>query len=180
MRIRLVIGALLLAVVGCGRDTAPPAASPAAFNDTDVMFLQMMVPHHQQGIEIVKVAQQRTTNPDLNTLAAAIEVTQVSEVDTMSGWLASWGQSPTADPSAHASHGGMPGTSPEEIARLTQVPAADFERALVNMLIAHQDDAMQIARMETAGVNSGAKSLGQRIEASRKAQIQLMLAMLEQ
>ncbi len=167
MRIRLAIGALALVVAGCGTDTAP---SDPAFNEIDVMFLQMMAPHHQQGIEIAKLAQESATNSDLKTLAAAIEVTQASEVQTMLGWLASWGQPPTADAAAHSAHGGMPGTSPEELERVAQGPPAEFERGLLNMLI---------ARMETAGINTEAKSLAQRIELSRNAQIHMMLEMLE-
>ncbi len=176
MRIRLAIGALALALAGCGTDTA---GSDPAFNGTDVMFLQMMAPHHEQGLELVKLAQERATNPDLKTLAAAIEVTQASEMQTMVGWLTAWGQPATVDPAAHAAHGGMPGTTTEDLERLAQGPPAEFGRGLLNMLIAHQDDAVQIARMETAGINTEAKSLAQRIELSRKAQIHMMLAMVE-
>jgi uncharacterized protein (DUF305 family) len=174
----------MLAVAGCSgggaNGSGPQTETAAAFNDTDVMFLQMMVPHHREGIEIVEYARDRATNPELKTLAAAIAVTQADEVKAMAGWLTAWGQPATADAAAHAAHGGMPGTSTQEIARLGEAPPAEFERLFLNMLIAHQDDAVQIARLERAGVNPEAKSLARRIELSRAAQIEQMLAMLGQ
>ena len=85
-----------------------------------------------------------------------------------------------ADEAAHAAHGGMPGTSAEEIAVLEKTTGVAFERAFLNMLIAHQDDAVQVARMETAGgINPRAVALAQRVDASRTAQIKQMLDMLK-
>jgi uncharacterized protein (DUF305 family) len=188
--VALLAAALLLA--GCGSDRPtktsadePPAASTSApagrdHNATDVMFAQMMVPHHGQGIEIVKLATERATNPELKTLAAAIEATQRTEAQTMAGWLETWGEPPTATQDEHAAHGGMPGTSAAEIAGLTRHTGAAFDTALLNMLIAHQDDAIQLARSETAsGANAEAKALAERIDKSRTAQISQLLAMLK-
>jgi uncharacterized protein (DUF305 family) len=75
----------------------------------------------------------------------------------------------------------MPGTSAEEIAVLEKAAGAAFERAFLNMLIAHQDDAIQLARAEVAsGSNAEAKALASRIDKSRSAQIAQMLTMLGQ
>ncbi|WP_018348707.1 DUF305 domain-containing protein [Longispora albida] len=158
-----------------------PATFPAnsGFNGTDVMFLQMMVPHHKQGIEIARLAKERTVRSDVRVLAAAIESTQDAEAGTMAGWLRIWGQPPTADPGSHAAHGGMPGTSAEEIEILRKAPEGEFERRLLNMLIAHQDDAVQLARMETSGgANTQTRELARRIDTSRSAQIKEMLGYL--
>jgi uncharacterized protein (DUF305 family) len=183
-----VVAALLLILAGCGVGQAPPGPAPTVhsgtstggaepgFNGTDVMFLQMMVPHHGQGLELVRLAQNRPVRADLRILAAAIEVTQAAEIQTMSGWLRRWAQPPSADPAAHAAHGGMPGTSPAELAVLAAAPDDAFEHLLLNTLIAHQDDAVQIARMETAGgVNPAARELAGQIDRSRTAQIQQLL-----
>jgi len=144
-----------------------------------MMFLQMMVPHHEQGIEIVRLAKDRATRADVKMLAAAIETTQATEVQTMAGWLRDWRKPPTAAPDSHAAHGGMPGTSAAEIANLGKATGADFERTFLNMMIAHQDDAIQIARMEVAsGTNTQAKDLARQIDKSRTAQIQQMLKFL--
>jgi uncharacterized protein (DUF305 family) len=151
----------------------------AAFNGTDVMFAQMMVPHHEQGRRIAALAKTHQIRPQMAMLAAAIESTQATEVQTMAGWLRTWGQPPSADPGAHAAHGGMPGTSDAEIGTVDRATGADFERRWLNMLIAHQDDAVQLARMETAqGVNSDARALADQIVKSRTAQIQQLLGYL--
>lgn len=195
MNRRLVaLTASVLLLAGCaGRtdattpapDPDSPVASPPAadrsFNDTDVMFLQMMAPHHRQGVAIARLAEDRPVRREVKLLAAAVETTQRSEIRQMSGWLRSWGQPATAPAASHAAHGGMPGTSKAEIDAVRRAPDADFERRFLNLLIAHQDDAIQIARMETAdGRNRAARDLARRIEKSRSAQIKQMLGFLRQ
>ena len=70
--------------------TAPPPAAP--FNDADVTFAQQMIPHHQQAIEMARLADGRAADPEVKNLAAAIEKAQDPEIDTMKGWLKSWGK----------------------------------------------------------------------------------------
>jgi len=161
---------------------APPAtAAGSGVNATDVMFLQMMVPHLEQGRQIAALARTHPTRSEVAMLAAAIESTQATEIATMSGWLRDWGEPASANPDAHAAHGGMPGTSPEEIAVVDRASGADFERRFLNMLIAHQDDAVQLARMETSsGANAQARALAEQIDKSRSAQIKQMLTYLNQ
>lgn len=180
----------VLALGGCGQDAEPAGAPPpspsataasGAVNAADVMFAQMMVAHHRQGIEIVTLTDTRAESPEVKRLAAAIKTTQTAERETMAGWLRTWGKPPTADASAHAAHGGMPGTSNVEIRSVKAKSGGDFDRAFLNMLIAHQDDAIQMARSETAGGSDAqAKAMADRIEKSRSAQITQMLAMLEE
>jgi uncharacterized protein (DUF305 family) len=150
-----------------------------AHNAVDVMFAQMMVPHHRQGIEIVGPAANRAANAEVRILAAAIATTQAAEADTMAGWLRAWGKPATAAANEHAAHGGMPGTSQAEMAALKRATGPDFDRTFLNMMIAHQDDAIQMARSEaTSGVNPQATALAKRIDRSRSAQITQMLALL--
>jgi len=188
----VAVAVLVAVLAGCGASgTAAPTAptgSPAAtaaptgqgFNATDVMFLQMMVPHHGQGLEMVRIAQIRPVRPEVRMLAAAIESTQANEAENMAGWLRAWQQPAEAPADSHAAHGGMPGTSAAEIATLRTASDADFERRFLNMLIAHQDDAIQMARMEAAGgANAQATGLAKQIDRSRTAQIKQMLAYLE-
>jgi uncharacterized protein (DUF305 family) len=185
-----VVLAAVLLVAGCGTEPAAPAggtAAPAAsagasgaFNDTDVMFLQMLGPHHTQGIEIVKLGAERATSEEIRTLAKAIQVTQAEEVTRISGWLTAWKQPAAADPAAHAEHGGMPGTSEKEISTLRATKGASFDRDFLNMLIAHQDDAVQLARMETVGgTNTEAKAYAKQVDDSRSAQIKQMLKLVD-
>jgi uncharacterized protein (DUF305 family) len=179
-RLSLIVSALLLA--GCAAAPAQPAPAGTAervFNDTDVMFTQMMVESHGQALEIVRLARTKPVREELKTLAAAIEVTETDELKTMQVWLQSWGKPPTADPAAHAGHGGAHGTRPEDVKALAAADGAAFEQQFINMLVAHQHNAVEIARMETgSGVNPGAIDLAKRIDASRTAEIKQLLGYL--
>ncbi|WP_281427093.1 DUF305 domain-containing protein [Nonomuraea ceibae] len=142
------------------------------------MFVQMMVQHHRQGIEIAEVGAARAKTPELKTLASAIALTQQDEVEMMLRWLHAWSQPLTAASDSHDHHGGMPETDRKQIADLKK--SKSFERDFLNLLIAHQDDAVQMAGAETAGgANPEVKQWATRVEASRKEQIQQMLALLK-
>jgi uncharacterized protein (DUF305 family) len=178
----------VLALAACdgqsGTGTQPPPVSPAVdtgqYNATDVMFVQMLVAHHGPATQMLRVAQERTTDPELKTLAAAVEVTQADEVEAMLEWLRNWEQ-PTVAPSmpeAHAEHTGMPATGEEELKALKDSSDADFDRTFLNLFIGHQHQAVEFARMEIkGGVSPVAVQLAHRVDQSRRAQIQMMLRM---
>lgn len=176
----------LLLIVRCGTTGGSPSGGPApaarggaGFNASDVMFLQMMLPHQEQGVKLVRLAERHRVRPEVRTLAAAIETTEVAEARQMQGQLRSWRRPLRADPGAHAAHGGMPQTTEAELTALAKTPPDRFERAFLNLLIAHQDDAVQMARLETGkGRDAWTKRLAQRVERSRSAQIDQMLAFL--
>ncbi|MDG4831490.1 DUF305 domain-containing protein [Solwaraspora sp. WMMD1047] len=199
----VVVGALL---AGCGSAPAGgpqpagdrstqagsgPAGGPAsvpaaaAFNATDVMFLQMMLEQHAAAERLLALAAEQPLRPELATLAAAIQVTQRTEAETMTGWLRDWDQPVTADPAAHlapGAHGGhqvLRGTSTADLDLLRTTDATRFERTFLNILIAHQHNAIELARMETAGgAHPEAKALAHRIDTSRNGQIRQLLPML--
>jgi uncharacterized protein (DUF305 family) len=154
-------------------ETAAPLAG--TFNDTDVMFLQMAIPQHEQGIELAALAADRAGNADVRDLAAAVEATQTDELADMKSWLRDWDQPVSADPDphAHAGHGGMHTTDPEVLATLRRTPAGpDFDRTFVNLFTGHQHGAVELARMEMrAGKYPGATALADRIIDSRTAEI---------
>jgi uncharacterized protein (DUF305 family) len=183
----LIAAPLLLAA--CGTAPKTPVATgvtavvqaDGSHNETDVMFLQMMVAHHGQGLEMVRLAESRAGRAEVKTLAQAVDATQSDEVKLMKAWLTSWSAPATVDhaPSAHADHGGLPATGPEEIAALKKAKGAAFETTFLNLFIAHQHNAVEMARLETTdGVNDEAKALAERIRASRTDQIQQMLTLL--
>ncbi|GAA3186580.1 DUF305 domain-containing protein [Dactylosporangium siamense] len=174
-----LVTAMLLA--GCAAAPAQPVPSgtSAVYNDTDVMFAQMMVAHHGQALEMVRLARTKTVREDVRTLAAAIDVTEADETKTMQVWLQSWNRPATAAADAHEGHGGAHGTNADDIAALATYDGAEFEQRFLNMLVAHQHNAVEIARMETgSGVNPGALDLARRITESRTAEIQQMLGYL--
>ncbi|HEX4814269.1 MAG TPA: DUF305 domain-containing protein [Nonomuraea sp.] len=167
-----VLGGFLL-VAGCGKTGAE-----APVNADDVMFVQMMVQHHRQGIEIAGLGARRATTPEVKTLAAAIASTQQDEVEMMLRWLHSLDQPLQAAAGAHDHHGGLPETGLERVEALKT--SKSFERDLLNLLIAHQDDAVQMAGMEVHnGASPAVKEWARQVEASREGQIDLMAGYLK-
>lgn len=183
----LVAACVVLLAVQCGAGGGPPSPVPVqarggtGFNSTDVMFLQMMVPHQGQGVKLARTARGRAVRPEVATLAAAIETTQLAEIRDMAGRLRAWHRPPTADPHSHEHdlHGGMPETTDAELEALARTPPDRFERAFLDLLIAHQDDAVQLARLETGrGEDAWTRRLARRVDSSRSAEIDRMLALL--
>lgn len=177
--------AFLLVLTGCGvgvTETTGTSVSlpppPGGFNDTDVMFLQMAVPQHRQGVEMARLAAKRATRKEIRDLAAAVVVTQEDEIEQMKTWLVAWDQpiAPDLDPNAHTGHGGMHGTDPAVLEVLSETPAGpDFDRLFLNLLTGHQHGAVELARMEEKdGFHADARALAGRIITSRTAQIQQM------
>ena len=90
---------LSLALAGCGGDTAPagtasassaPASSATAqagaqFNDADVAFAQMMIPHHREAVEMAALAIDRAQNPEVKALAEQIRSAQEPEIIQLTG-----------------------------------------------------------------------------------------------
>jgi uncharacterized protein (DUF305 family) len=186
---RLLLVALLFLLTGCGTwftettgAVAPPQPLDGSFNGTDVMFLQMAVPQHEQGIELAKLAEKRASRKEVRELATAIRVTQEDEVARMKRWLTKWRQpiAPDLDPAAHGGHGGMHGTDPAMLEMLRNTPKGrDFDARFLNVLTAHQHGAVELARMEQRdGFNPDTRALADTIVKSRSAEIQQIGAYL--
>jgi uncharacterized protein (DUF305 family) len=177
---RLLLGVVLLALVAGCTTPAAPGATPQkpTFNDTDVMFLQMMIAHHGPAEQMLALVETRARRPEVKTFAAAVRVTQADETRTMTEWLRSWGEPlvSTAGQDAHAAHGGALPKGEMQIAALTQASDAEFDRVFLNLFSGYQQTAVTLAQMEIAGGAHGPSvELAGRVEKNRRAQIDLML-----
>ncbi len=192
-RLRAAGAGLLAAVVllaGC-KDVNRPAATPAAqgvaavaegpHNAYDVLFLQMMIGHQRQGLEMLRLGRTKGVREDVVNLAGAIDVTEAEEAERMTGWLTGWNEPATGtdDHSGHATHGGRPATGEEQVKALRDASGADFETKFLNLLIAHQHNAVEMAQqLKTNGQNAIVKQFAERVELSRTQQIQQMLVLV--
>lgn len=160
---------------GSGADEPAPSTS-AAFNDADVMFAQMMIPHHRQAVEMATLAETRAEDPELKELAAAIKGAQDPEIVTLTGWLTSWGQ-PVEAP---AGHGSMPGIlSEEDMTNLGAATGKAFDKAFAELMIAHHEGAISMAEEEKAkGQNPDAVALAGTIAATQTAEIEQLRGIL--
>ena len=170
--------ATLLLASGCSglnKDASPDDASP--HNDADVSFAQMMIPHHEQAIEMSALAETRAESQDVKELAAAIKAAQDPEIQTMEGWLESWD---ATGPSHDMTHDEMPGMVDEKtMGELGKATGAEFDRLFLTSMIAHHEGAIAMAQSEKSdGVHKGALRLADQIIKTQTAEITRMQGML--
>lgn len=161
--------------------TAPAAPTPTAdHNGRDVMFAQMMIPHHRQAVEMGRLAEDRAADARVARLARRIEAAQAPEIRTMSGWLTTWGERVPGESPAPAHHA-MPGMmSPEDMRRLEGLSGRAFDRAFLTMMIRHHEGAVAMARDELqGGTYEPARRMAESIVSSQSAEIKEMKSMLD-
>jgi uncharacterized protein (DUF305 family) len=158
------------------------ASSGAAYNDADVAFAQMMIPHHQQAVEMAILAETRASDPDIKQIAAKVRAAQAPEITTMTGWLTGWGM-PTAQAGGHNMPGmsDVPGMmSDTEMVQLKAATGTDFDRMFARMMIAHHNGAIQNATEELAkGSDATAKALAATIKQTQTAEIGTLQTILD-
>ncbi|MBY6414868.1 MULTISPECIES: DUF305 domain-containing protein [Nocardiaceae] len=159
------------------------ASASAEFNDADVMFAQMMYPHHAQAVEMADMANGRTDNPDVLSLASAIAGAQQPEMDQMTAWLTEWGQPmPDMDMSDmggmdHSSGSGM--MTAQDMDALMAASGPEFDRQWLTMMIAHHTGAIEMANTEIAdGSNPDALEMARAIVATQQQEIETMQRLL--
>ncbi|MFD4291982.1 DUF305 domain-containing protein [Rhodococcus sp. NPDC058505] len=151
-------------------------------NAADVAWTQMMIPHHQQAVEMAALAEGRTENPQLLALAEQIEAAQDPEIKQMTGWLAAWGApTMTGAEMDHSMHGDDMGgmMSDEQMTQLENSTGAEFDRAWLEMMIAHHQGAVESSKqIEADGQNPEVRELAAAIIAGQQTEIDQMTAML--
>lgn len=180
-------------IAGCSNSTssdggpttqAPSTSDPgAAFNSADVMFVQMMIPHHEQAIEMSDMALDPNVgaNAEVVDFARQIKSAQDAEVALMMGLLTEWGQ-PTMDQTMDHSSMGMDGMlSAADMERLGQLDSAAFDRAWIAAMIEHHEGALTMAQDVLAdGANATVRTLANEIARTQQAEIELLSAALAQ
>jgi uncharacterized protein (DUF305 family) len=161
--------------------SASASSTAAAFNDDDVMFAQMMIPHHQQAVEMAKLATTRASDAQVKALAQRIQAAQGPEITTMTGWLTAWGH-PLSGDSMDMGHGSMPGMmSDSDMKQLKAATGAAFDKQFLTMMITHHQGAISMAKDEQAkGANTDAKKLAQNIITAQQTEIATMSGLLKQ
>jgi uncharacterized protein (DUF305 family) len=156
-----------------GTGSAPATAD---HNAQDVMFAQMMIPHHQQAIVMARQAATKASSPQVERLARRIEQAQGPEIQKMTGWLTSWGAS---QPSANGMHMGSGMMSQQDMKKLGELSGKPFDRAFLQLMIKHHQGAVTMARTEQAqGSSADAKALADSIVTSQSAEITTMRKLL--
>jgi uncharacterized protein (DUF305 family) len=180
-RIVAVCAIATISLSACGSNNMSGPTSSQSSDDmmgdastlsaADIMFLQMMIPHHEQAIEMSKLAVTNTKNPDVLDLAAQIEAAQQPEIDLMKKLLSDAGQSDM--PGHSMGHGtsddGMLNES--DMALLATAKDSGFDRLYLIGLIAHHDGAIAMASEVSNSSNSDVKTLVTNIISSQTTEI---------
>ena len=148
--------------------SSTPAAGP--HNDADVMFASMMIPHHNQAIEMSDILLAKDgVDAGVAALAQKIKAAQGPEVAQMTGWLVGWGEDPSSGGMQHGDDGMM---SQAEMDALKNATGAEATQLFLNGMIKHHTGAIAMARTELKeGANPDAKKLAQAIIDSQEAEI---------
>ena len=161
------LGLLLIVffLVGCASETE------SGYSKEDINFAEMMIPHHEQALELVALANQNTTNPDVLALAEQIRGAQEPEIELMKSW-------PGVDSMGHDGHTMMGMLDENEMEMLRVSTGADFDRLFLEGMIKHHEGAIEMAEMIIDSANQEVAKLGSSIIASQEAEIQAMKALL--
>ncbi len=118
-----------------------------SYSPADVQFLQDMIPHHHQALEMAELVADRTNRPEIIDVAGRIEVSQQDEIEFMQQWLSDRGEtSPNpADHEAMHTDRRMAGmATPQQIAELSSAEGAEFDRLFLQLMITHHDGAVSM------------------------------------
>jgi uncharacterized protein (DUF305 family) len=186
-----VLGGLLL-LTGCTTNRAPQPASPtqtapaatAGFNDADITFMQGMIGHHAQAIDMAKLAPDRAAHPELKQFADKIIADQSTEIDTMKRLLTQAGAEPPAEGMQGMGHGGMamPGMmDPQQMSQLQSLQGEQFDLRFLEMMTMHHQGAIEAAQQVLDnGQNAQVADLARQIIKAQQAEIEQMAAWRQQ
>ena len=180
----LVALIMVMALAGCSKDASMgmdheghSSKASGDLSSDDIMFLQMMIPHHQQAIEMSDLALTKSSDSELLALAKDIRDGQGAEIVKMKAWLDKAGAD--LDPGHSMGHdmGGMLGDS--ELAALKAATGKSFDLLWLKGMTGHHDGAIDMAAMIENAENAEIKSFGQAIVTTQSAQNKQMAAMIK-
>ena len=181
-QISLGVLALTISLAACGgsgdtstSNSVVEATDGSTFNEADVMFAQMMIPHHEQAIEMSDIALDPSVGASgaIKDLATRIRAAQDPEIATMKGYLEAWKQ--PMSPEDGMDHGSMMEgmLSVEELDQLATLRGTEFDLAWARAMIAHHEGAVKMAQdVLASGKHPEVNALASAIIESQQAEIE--------
>jgi uncharacterized protein (DUF305 family) len=174
------------------RTISPPAASNQKPTDADVSFMQGMIHHHAQAVEMVDLLRTRGQSRELKAFGERISISQTDEIKFMKDWLEERGK-PTTMQHTHMAgmnHANMemplmPGMlTPEQMATLAKARGAEFDRLFLTGMIQHHNGALimvdDLFKTPGAGQDSVLYDFSNDIDNTQRAEIEIMRGMLKE
>ena len=161
-------------------------ANAAAYRDEDVTFVNGMVPHHAQALEMASLAPERAADDRVERLAERIAAGQGPEIRSMQAWLAAQGLSEASEDAGHSSHAGhgaagMRGmATPEEMARLMASRGPAFDRMFLELMTRHHEGAIAMAEQAVGAAHPIVSEMVDDVVATQAVEIRRMQDLLRQ
>lgn len=158
-----------------------------AGSEADITFAQLMIPHHEQAVQMADMALSQATTAEVKQLAQQIKDAQDPEIQQMRGWLQAWGAPEQMAGMEGMDHGDMDmgGQSAdgmmtdEDMTALMDSQGADFDRMWLEMMIQHHEGAIQMAEtVKAESQNTDVTSLADAIISAQQAEIATMQQLL--
>jgi len=171
----LPVFALGLLLSGCGVISVTDAnhmnhgmmGDAYGFSSSDIMFAQMMIPHHQQAVDMGTLAETRASNPKVKELAAQIKSEQAPEILQMKAWLSASGSG--MDMGHDMGMNGM--LSEADMTALANAKGFKFDVLYLDGMISHHEGAIAMAKDVLDSKNSEVKKLAEQIVKTQTEQI---------
>ena len=174
--------------------TLPPStrATLPPVSQADVRFMQDMIMHHAQAVEMTDLIGSHTENKNLRSLGARISSSQSDEIKFMKRWLATRGEPisppmpemPGMDMSSHPS-ALMPGMlTPKQMEALKKAKGEEFDHLFLTGMIQHHNGALIMVKdlFDTAGAGQDAElfNFTTDVDSGQRAEIRIMQTMLRE
>jgi uncharacterized protein (DUF305 family) len=159
-------------------DLSKVQATPA-----DVKFMQGMIGHHAQAIEMTALIASRTSREEMKLLGQRIAVSQADEMDMMRSWLRARGQEIPSEHAHHTHEGMMPGMlTPEQMAELTAATGEAFDKLFLRYMIQHHEGALSMVddlfKTPGAGQEGDINAFAADVDSDQRMEIDRMRALL--
>ncbi len=159
-------------------DLSKVQATPA-----DVKFMQGMIGHHAQAIEMTALIATRTSRDEMKLLGQRISVSQADEMDMMRSWLRARRQEIPAEHAHHTQEGMMPGMlTPEQMAELTAATGEAFDKLFLRYMIQHHEGALSMVddlfKTPGAGQEGDINAFAADVDSDQRMEIDRMRALL--
>ncbi|MFY1632016.1 DUF305 domain-containing protein [Solwaraspora sp. WMMB335] len=148
---------------------------PPQYNAVDTWYVQMMIPHHTQAVQMAALAAERTDHVGVRAFADRIRASQAAEITVLKSWLAARDL-----PAGDHDHDTMPGMQTEQAIReLAAARGAGFDSRFVAMMTAHHEGAIEMSeRVLTGGSDLAIEELATSIAAEQTVEISRMQELL--
>jgi uncharacterized protein (DUF305 family) len=156
-----------------------------SYSPADARFMQDMIPHHHQAIEMAELVADRTNRPELIDVAGRIDASQADEIEFMQQWLRERGEhvpEPTAHDAMHTSHAMAGMATPEQMSELAASKGTDFDRLFLKLMITHHEGAVtmveELLKQPGAAYDPGLFEFTTDVTNDQTAEIEKMNALL--